>query len=255
MIKTIICKMKRVFKLDKPYGGGNITLMLTIFIYECTSKSIIPYIDETLMKDGRNNYIKINIDTPDEELEVLKPNLFINQHTHQIYSHLMSSIITPTDSMQKLIDQHIDLIKDVKCALHIRRGACQKDSSNMGCHSGKPAYFATETALNRFKDIIKQTDGNVFIASDSRELKEQLRQEFGEKVKYLDTDISLSYTCLYHPVDTDEVARRNCYLEWFLLSMCPEVYVTAGNPDMTDFSTFGYSAAAYGKKPVMMVHN
>lgn len=247
--------MERKFKLDEPYGWGNITLILSMFFYECMNRNIVPYIDASLMEDGRKDYVKFNIDTTDEKLEVLKPNLFINHHTHQVYCNLMSSIIEPSISMQKLIEQHIDLIKDVKCALHIRRGACQKDSSNMGCHSGKPAYFATDSALNRFKDVIKQTDGNVFIASDSRELKEQLRQEFGDKVKYLDTDISLSYTCLYHPVDTNEVARRNCYLEWFLISMCPEVYVTAGNPDMTDFSTFGYSAATYGKKPVMMIHN
>ena len=247
--------MKRVFKPAGQTGWGNITLLLIMFAHECNSKSIIPYIDKSLMQDGRDDYIKLNIDTTDEELDVLDPNLVINPHAHQIYCHLMSSIIMPTASMQKLIDQHVDIIKGVKCALHIRRGAHQSDSSKMGCHSGKPAYFATDTAVERFREVIRQTDGHVFLASDSRDLKNQLRKEFGEKVRYLDSDISLSYTCKYNPVDTNELARRNCYLEWFLLSMCPVVYVTAGNPDMTDFSTFGYSAAAYGKKPVMMIHN
>ena len=247
--------MKKLFKPAGQTGWGNIALLLANFAYECNKKTIIPYIDSSLMGDGRCDYIKINIDATDEDLDVLNPDLFINNFTHQIYCNIMSKIITPTDDMIDLIKQHVDIIRDVKCALHIRRGACQKDSSNMGCHSGKPAYFATDTALSRFKDVIRQTDGNVFVASDSRELKEKLRREFGERVRYLDTDISLSYTCLYHPVDTDEVARRNCYLDWFLISMCPVVYITAGNKDGSDLSTFGYSAATYGQKPVMMVYN
>ena len=47
----------------------------------------------------------------------------------------------------------------------------------------------------------------------------------------------------------------NCYVEWFLLSMCPEVCITAGNQDLSDFSTFGYSAAMYGLKQIKLIFN
>ena len=251
----MVLSLSKMFKPAEQTGWGNISLMLTMFVYECEKQKLMPYIHSSLLEDGRSKYITFNLETTEEDLDVLKHGLFINQHAHQIYCNLMSTIIKPTDDMKVLINDNVDIIKDVKCALHIRRGANQEDSSKMGCHSGNPAYFATDDAVKRFKDVIRQTDGNVFIASDSRELKKQLKHEFGEKVNYLDTDISLSYTCIYHHIETNEIARRNCYLEWFLLSMCPMVYVTAGNKDMTDFSTFGYSAATYGKKPVMMVHN
>ena len=249
--------MKRMYKGDESMqsGWGNVCLTLTVFAYECLHNKYIPYIHTSITNNDRSKHVKINIESSDEEMEIISPGIFINPARHQIYCSIMSSVINPTESMKKLIEDHKYLIDGISCALHIRRGAYQRDSSKMGCHTGKPAYFATDKAVERFKDVIRKSTAPVFIASDSRELKEQLKAEFSDKVRLLDSDISLTYNCIYNPVETDDTALQNCYLEWFLLSMCPTIYITAGNPDMSDFSTFGYSAATYGKKPVELIHN
>jgi hypothetical protein len=49
--------------------------------------------------------------------------------------------------------------------------------------------------------------------------------------------------------------RYGAYLDWFLLSKCKELYITAGNQDLTDLSTFGYSAGAYGRSNIHFVFN
>ena len=48
---------------------------------------------------------------------------------------------------------------------------------------------------------------------------------------------------------------QDVYLEWFLISMCPKVYLTGGRTDLVGFSTYGYTAAIYGSKPFEIIFN
>ena len=243
--------MIHTYKNNPTIGWGNISLLLSRFVFDCPQ----PHLHKSILNDGRDKYIKFHIPLVEDEINLTLPSLVINQSMHNVYCQTMSTIFEPTALLQACIDEQLHLIDGVTCALHIRRGANQEDSKNIGSHSGNPAYFATEAALTKFKQVITKSSGPVFVASDSNKLKEQLKEEFGDKIRYFKTPIVLTYDCPYLSKTNDEVARRNCYLEWFLLSKCPQVYVTAGNSDMTDFSTYGYAAAVYGKKPVYMIGN
>jgi hypothetical protein len=88
----------------------------------------------------------------------------------------------------------------------------------------------------------------VFLASDSPETK---REFYGART--LDTTIAVVHgMCPAAPTKD----RRNVFVDFFLLSMCPRVFVTGGNfPGCPGMSTFGYMAAQYGGVPWEIVNN
>jgi hypothetical protein len=146
--------------------------------------------------------------------------------------------------------------------IHIRRGACSRDSEDVGCHGTdengniKKAYFAKDSALEKFIKIVEDTDGKIFLASDSREIKDMFKKRFPDKIVTLEHDIVLTYKCdTLKNYDVTRDQRLACYIDWFLLSKCKELYITAGNQDLTDLSTFGYSAGAYGRSNIHFVFN
>jgi hypothetical protein len=167
----------------------------------------------------------------------------------------MSDIFEPAPKIQELIENYKHLVNGVVAGMHIRRGAFSTDSSKMGCHGvDKPAYFANDKALEDFKNILKNQAGKFFVASDSPTVKKEFVEEFGDKVRILDIDPVLSYDCTVQG-GVPKGNKSTSYLEWFLLSMCPFLIITGGNNDMTDFSTFGYSAACYGRRPFYLIKN
>jgi hypothetical protein len=196
------------------------------------------------------------VDTMDGFLEV-KSQIFINQRYFQTVHSNIPKIIRPNEHMRGLIEKYRHLVDGVTCGIHIRRGAYQADSKNIGCHgldkNGEPvpAYFATDSALEKFKKIVQTTPGKVFLASDSREVKHMFKD-----VNFLDTDAVLTYKCdTLKNYDVTPEDRLNCYLEWFLLSMCPKLYITAGESDLSGLSTYGYAAGCYGGCPIEFVFN
>jgi len=66
----------------------------------------------------------------------------------------------------------------------------------------------------------------MFVACESIEYKKELDAKFPNRLTFLD-----------YPSQ---------YLEFFLLSTCKRIYITAGNKNLQGFSTFGYMAAIYG---------
>ena len=231
-------------------GWGNVTMCLTDYVYQNNSNVIVykPTFTDAIQ-------FKIPIVWTDIIQEpIYKPRIVINNYfIEQIHSK-MSDIFKPSNKVQELIDTYKHLVDGVVAGMHIRRGAFSEDSSKMGCHGlDKPAYFANDKALNDFKNIIKNQSGKFFVASDSPSTKKEFVEEFGDKVRILDIDPVLSYDCRVHGVPKGD--KTTSYLEWFLLSMCPFLIITGGNNDMTDFSTFGYSAACYGRKPFYLIKN
>jgi len=245
-------------------GWGNVVLQLADLYFTCKMNKKTPYIHDSLMDVNRE--VKFNgfTFTSDKSIQQYNPRIIINPDFYNIiHLPIINKIIEPSENMKVLIEQHKHLVEDVKCGIHIRRGAFSNDSKHVGCHGRdgngniKPAYFASDKAVKKFEEIMDKTDGKIFIASDSKELKKSFKEKFGNKINFLETDIALTYHCDYlkNRENTKELDRTNCYLEWFLLSMCPVLHITAGNADLTDFSTFGYTAGVYGNSQMHFVFN
>lgn len=240
-----------MFVTPENMGWGNVTMCLTDYVYHNIPSAVVY---KPTFTDAVQFKVPVKwVDTVQEP--VYTPRIVINSYfIEQIHSK-MSDIFEPSPKLQELIDQYKHLVDGCVAGMHIRRGAFSEDSSKMGCHGvGKPAYFANDKALHDFKNILKNQSGKFFIASDSPSTKKQFVEEFGDKVRILDINPVLSYDCTVHH-DAPQGDKITSYLEWFLLSMCTFLIITGGNNDMTDFSTFGYSAACYGRKPFYLIKN
>jgi len=87
-------------------------------------------------------------------------------------------------------------------------------------------------------------------------LKNTLKTKYPDKIVTLDHDIAFTYECdILKNHNIPKEINYACYLDWFLLSKCKSLYVSAGNKDMCSLSTFGYSAGVYGRSDVHMIFN
>ena len=243
-----------LFIVPDPMGWGNIALSLSDLCYSCKDPKVNSFINDV---ERGVTFSGFEI-TDRVDIEEYKPRICINSYFYNVIHKNLSDIIHPTDIMKQMIEEKKHLVGDI--GMHIRRGAHSRDSSNIGCHANEtgihPAYFANDAALEKFFNVVRQTSGTVYLASDSNEVKKLFKETFPGRIQTLDTEVVLTYKCPMlknHDVTTE--SRLNCYLEWFLLSMCPEVYITGGAPDGCSISTFGYSAAAYGKKKINVISN
>jgi len=143
----------------------------------------------------------------------------------------------------------------VTAAVSIRRGSYCADSRQYKDARGDKQnhYFCSDAGLEKFKIIIRLSKGRVFVSSDSQSTIHQLQEEFGEKLSVF--EMSYAITCTHDQTCSNIEDLQNVYLKWFLLSKCPVLYLTAGNKDLTGFSTYAYIAAIYGRKPFQFVFN
>lgn len=243
------------FYPPKSMGWGNVALCLSDLVHRSTK----PRAHKSILDVDRGvefNGFEITTDPNEEKFDariLINPTYF-----HQVHSNL-NKIIKPTQELQEIINTHVH---GLTRGMHIRRGACSKDSEDIGCHGKdengniKKAYFAKDSALEKFVRIVEETDGKLFLASDSHEIKEMFKKRFPDKIVTLEHDIVLTYKCdTLKNYDVTREQRLACYIDWFLLSKCKELYITAGNQDLTDLSTFGYSAGAYGRSNIHFVFN
>ena len=243
------------FYLPESMGWGNVALCLSDLVYRSSN----PRVYKSLLDVDRGvDFSGFEI-TDDPDDTPFEPRIAINPtYYHQVHSNL-KDVIKPNVELQKLIEVHDHgLIHGI----HIRRGACSDDSASMGCHGVdengeiKPAYFAKDSALNKFIEVVENTDAKFFLASDSQGVKEMFKKRFPDKIVTLDNKLTLTYDCkVLKNVGITKEERYGAYLDWFLLSKCKELYITAGNQDLTDLSTFGYSAGAYGRSNIHFVFN
>ena len=244
-----------LFIRPESMGWGNIALCLSDLCYSCKD----PKVHESINDVERGVVFSGFTITDRKDLEEYKPRICVNPYFYSVIHRNLSTIIQPSDIMKKMIEANKHLVGDI--GIHIRRGAHSSDSSNVGCHvnedgSIRPAYFASDSALEKFLKVVHSTPGTVYLASDSREVKSLFKKTFPGRIRTLDTEVVLTYKCdVLKNYEVTEESRLNCYLEWFLLSMCSTVYITGGAPDGCSISTFGYSAAAYGKKPINVISN
>jgi hypothetical protein len=243
------------FYLPGSMGWGNVALCLSDLVF----RSPRPRAYKSLLDDERGvefSGFEITDDPREEKFDarvVINPVYF--QRVHSNLQH----IIKPNEELQELIQKYDH---GLEYGIHIRRGACSRDSEDMGCHGRdengeiKKAFFAKDSALEKFIEVVENTDAKFFLASDSQEVKDLFREKFPDKIVTLEHDIVLTYKC--DTLKNYEVTREQryaCYLDWFLLSKCKHLYITAGNQDLTDLSTFGYSAGAYGRSNIHFIFN
>jgi hypothetical protein len=243
------------FYLPESMGWGNVALCLS----DLVCRSPRPRAYKSLLDDERGvefSGFEITDDLSEEKFDhriIINPTYF-----HHVHSNL-PQIIKPNEELQELIEKHDH---GLQYGIHIRRGACSRDSEDMGCHGRdengeiKKAFFAKDTALEKFIEVVEKTNAKFFLASDSQEVKDLFREKFPNKIVTLEHDIVLTYKC--DTLKNYEVTREQryaCYLDWFLLSKCKHLYITAGNQDLTDLSTFGYSAGAYGRSNIHFIFN
>ena len=243
------------FYLPDSMGWGNVALCLS----DLVCRSPTPRAHKSLLDVDRGvefSGFEITDDLTEEKFDhrvIINPTYF-----HHVHSNL-SRIIKPNKELEELInkcDHGLDY------GIHIRRGACSKDSENVGCHGKnengeiKKAYFAKDSAIEKFIEIVENTNSKIFLASDSQDIKDMFKNRFPDKIVTLEHDIVLTYTCdTLKNYDVTKEQRYACYLDWFLLAKCKQLYITAGNQDLTDLSTFGYSAGAYGRSNIHFVFN
>ena len=243
------------FYLPKSMGWGNVALCLSDLVF----RSPKPRAYKSLLDDERGVEFSGFEITDDPDEEKFEHRIIINPtYFHHIHSNL-PQIIKPNDELQELIQKYDH---GLEYGIHIRRGACSKDSEDVGCHGRdengdiKKAFFAKDTALEKFIEVVEKTNAKFFLASDSREVKDLFKKKFPDKIVTLEHDIVLTYNCdTLRNYEVTKEQRYACYLDWFLLSKCKHLYITAGNQDLTDLSTFGYSAGAYGRSNIHFVFN
>ena len=84
-----------------------------------------------------------------------------------------------------------------------------------------------KTPKEIYEYVINSLDPQpMFVACESIEYKKELDSKFPGRLTFIE-----------YPSQ---------YLEFFLLSTCKTVFITAGNKNLQGFSTFGYMAAIYG---------
>lgn len=179
------------------------------------------------------------------DLPVYNPQIYINPHTIQHVHPLVRKLIGPSAELQKVIDEHVHNVTDIKAGLHVRRGASAKDSRIVV--SADTEVFADDKAVDLFVKISKR-ETPFFLASDSPETKLKF-----PGARTIDTTIAVVHgECPDAPTND----RRNIFLDFFLLSKCPKLYITGGNfPQLPGLSTFGYMAAIYGNVPFEVLNN
>lgn len=177
---------------------------------------------------------------------IYNPKICINGYYMQIVHPMLKNLISPSDEMKTVLQDHIHLLDGVKVGMHIRRGWAAEDCRHNGCCHPNDDY-ANNDAIEKFKEIYRQTNGAVYLASDSPSLKAEF-----PLARILDTVIAGHTIETTHTEDT----RKNVFIDFFLLSMCPMLFVTGGkHPELPGISTFGYMAAHAGGVPYIIITN
>ena len=243
----------KIYRRPTWVGFGNLVLHLGR-IYQ-----IHKYIAENVLDNEFGTCVSLDwfeVIKDDEKYEQACYPLVLCDETFLNYKRILPRMMRPTPYMQGLINQNIHLLAGVTAGVNIRRGSYSEDTKQYEDGGGPQHYFCSDTGLENFIKIIRAEPGRVYVTSDSPSTKNKLKEIFGEKVTMNETEY-------VHTSDEDWAGKRtvknmqDVYLVWFLLSMCPKIYITTGRPNsgLSGLSTFGLTAALYGNKPTFDVFN
>lgn len=241
-----------VYKNRSGVGFGNILIHLSEICDSCQLLHDNVYDWELTNCVTLTGFTRVGYDDwsqPDTPI-IINEYKMVNVHSK------ICKFVKPTPYMQVMIQQHMHLLDGVSACVHIRRGSYSLDSTQLkGEHGKNPQlYHCSDKCLENFEKIIEDENGKVYVASDSNEVKQRLVSKFGNKLCMIDTKFAC--TAVQDSTDTQTVKTlQDVYLEWFLMSMCPKLYLTGGDNNFVGFSTYGYTAAVYGQKPFKILQS
>jgi len=235
--------------VPKP-GLGNLLILLSV----CKSNGV-QYVHKDIFDYEFGNCFTLHGFTITDQ-DGRGPHLpvYINDYNRNFIHILCRELVKPTAHLERLAAEHAHLLEGVTLGVNIRRGNWSADSTQFAGSTDPKYYFCSDSGLEKFKNMIRDNEGRVYVTSDSPSTKQHLKDVFGDKVTMLDT----VYTHTAEQTDESVHTVKNLqdvYLSWYLLSKCPRVLVTGGRGDFVGFSTFGYMAAIYGSKPFAIVFN
>jgi hypothetical protein len=212
-----------------PGGLGNILMRLCY----------VDTVNKSFYDHGRGDFFKLtNIHVVEEVI----PPLYIIPEIHS----RISQLVEPTDTAKIYIEKYKHLVEGVSCAIQVRMS---ERSSNCIVRKGsRHTEFCDDSGLEKFKNIVASSEREVFMSSDCLATKRLFREIFGSKIKFIDEE------CQYMDCNNKDFPWVTC-TDFFLLGMCPIVYMTGGHQTTNSFSTFGYMAALYGRKPCNPIFN
>lgn len=234
-------KVRHIFMPQKGFGLGNLFIQLSEFFYTFPDGLV----HESIKNNEVGRWLKFHFEITDRtDLPVYHSSIVLNEASMKKVHPLIRRLVSPSDEMKALMRKNLHLVHGVKAGLQIRRGGACYDSKALA----DPGHeFANDGAVQKFLEIYKQ-NSPVFLASDSPETKKLFPE-----ARTLYTAISVIHD-EYPDVTTTE--RANIFLDFFLLSLCPKLYVTGGKyPESPGLSTFGYMAGVYGEVPMEIIRN
>jgi len=230
--------MKLIY--DREVGWGNTLIQVSDFLFTALTQHKVPHLPEPIECIER-----IDVSTDPNE-ETYKANIYINNATFNHVHPLMCDFVVPTKKVRELVQKNAH---GCDIGIHIRRGNYGPDSKALddGTPHEEAAWFCDDTTLQKFIKIIEDAKECVFVATDSMDLRRHLLEKYPYKIRMSPiSEVTHSRRC-------DDGDNTGMYLDWFLLSQCKKVYITAGDQNMKGFSTFGYTAAVYGRAQVAFV--
>ena len=251
----------KVFRPKPDCAFGNLVLSMLSHYIE-TNKAL--FHDDVYLY-GREKFIQrlvtVSTDVPPGTGMINCEDMKILHLKYGNTAEVMNRMIQPTPLLQEQIDKYYELVKDCKAGFHCRRGLSAEDSAQFGYFP-----FASIKAVDAMIHEALRMDEPVYFLSDSKSTKEYFKSRVPKAVVL---DFEIGFTADEHSQfkeveDESHDAKMNSYTEWFLLSKMPRVYMTNGGingRNVLEFveegltSTFGYSAALYGKKTPYYVFN
>ena len=149
------------------------------------------------------------------------------------YHKHISEFIEPNEKLKSELEKYIHLLDGVTVGLHVRRGLFSPD-----CLPEETSEFVDDENVQKFI-LLSKMHTPVFVASDSRELKDTAFRN----CRKVDLPIS--------PIFSND--KLGTFIDFLLIGKCQRVVCSSSkhvSEKAGNISTFGYAAAAFGQATV-----
>lgn len=246
----------QVHVVNSKVGFGNVIIKLADYVRKAGSDGNV---DENLKDFERGRAFNFNVKYTKGHEATMDGDIYCNPDSYKYLTNVLPGLVTPS---QELIDNFVSkesLLEGVSLGIHIRCGSFMPDCKGLSASHGSD-WFASNETFTTARNIIQNCKDRVFLASDSRDVKNMFKTEFGDKIVVFDCEITLSCDPeVCGGISQTPQSLMDTYLEWFTLSKCHDVITTSG-PGFDEntgkgagMSTFGYTAAAYGQKTLHVI--
>ena len=235
--------MPTVFEPSRHVGFGNFIFHLYEYLKKYGQDALV----HSSVKDyERGNAFTFNLNITDQknDVEVLK-SIIYSPCVFRDMGEVLPKLMPPSQTL-------LNFDRKFKTGIHIRCGAGIADCGGLAASHDS---FVSEDTFNTLDLLIPTLPIPIFLASDSQYVKVKLKTQWGDRIEIFNSEITL--TC--DPMTCGGVKQTSqglidAYIEWYILSQCDLIFTTSGPGFSTDtltgagVSTYGYTAAAYGKK-------